>query len=119
SRQRRGTLHRDREKILRLHGPDKTLAQGVAFNILHYQQDFAVVFEHVINAGNIGVIQSGSTLAFMQQTGDFIWIAGTLGGESFEGHGAAKLGIFGAIDFSHPTRSKAVMNYKSAYLCAA
>ena len=42
-------------------------AQRSAFNVFHYQQKLVGTFNYVINTGNVGMVERGSSLRFFQQ----------------------------------------------------
>ena len=66
-RKRIGTLDGDVEKLIDVDGLVQALPQRLPFHVLHDQEDFAVLFQDVIHAGNVRVIQRRKALPLAEQ----------------------------------------------------
>ena len=64
-----GALDGNVEESVERHGFTDELAQAGAGNVLHDEQDLVVLVDHVVDAGDVGVIEGGCALAFAQEHG--------------------------------------------------
>ena len=104
--QRLRALHCDLEEFIQRKRLAQTLAQVLAFDVLQNQKYLALLFQNVVDRGDLGVTETGGTLCLFQEAMAVKGV-GTQGGrETLEGDGSLELGVLGAIDLAHPSFAK-------------
>ncbi len=118
--QRFRTLHCHREERIQRQAANvfQPPTQRAAIHILHDQQDFVVLFEDVVNAGDVFRTQGGSTLGFLQDALPRLRGRAELGEQALEGDRTVQLSVLGVVDFAHPACTELVSDHKPAYLCS-
>ena len=100
--QRFGALHRDGEEFVQRQRLAQTLAQILAFDIFQNQEYFAVLFQNVVDRGDVGVAETGGALRLFQEAMAVERIGPQRRCETLEGDGALEFGVLGAIYLAHP-----------------
>jgi hypothetical protein len=109
-----GTLQGQFVKLLQADRIPQAPAQRAAFDVLHHQQDFALVLKHVINGGDVRVIQRGGALRFLQKAAAVPFVELELRGHPLDGYAPPKDRVFGNVNLAHPTRTQAALNQEAA-----
>jgi hypothetical protein len=65
----------------------------------------ALGFAGIVDGHDVRMVQGGGGARLLLEAPEAVRIAGDLGGEQLEGHGAAHAGIARAIHFAHPART--------------
>src|ERR1700674_4590737 len=61
------TLNGYVEKLFKGNRFGEAVSQSDTLDILHHQKNFAVVLQHVVNRGNVGMIERGRTLRLLEE----------------------------------------------------
>jgi hypothetical protein len=61
------TLRGDGEKFFGGNGLREAMAQGLALDVLHHEPEFAGVLDHVVDRADVGVVEGGGALGFLEQ----------------------------------------------------
>src|SRR5260370_11670455 len=76
--------------------------QSLAFQILHYQEDAALVLADFVDGADVRMIQSGGRTSFAPKAFQGLWISGQGFGQKFKSDKTAELKILGLINHAHP-----------------
>ena len=103
-----GTLDSNGQELgetarLRLDAPP----QSSAFDVLHHEKDFALVFEHVINRGNVRMVQRRGALGFLQKSLSVLVIL-ELRGHPLDGYDSLQGRVLRAEHLSHAAGTKPI-----------
>src|SRR5690242_14700734 len=79
----------------------QALPQVLAFDIFENQEDFALLFQDVVDRGNVRVDEAGGAFGFFEKTMAVERIGAQGGSQTLQGDGAFELGVFGAVDLAH------------------
>jgi hypothetical protein len=82
-------------------GPDPVL-YAFAFQQLHYDHGLMLVFFHVMNGANVGMVQCGGGPGLTLKTGQHVWVACDVRRQKLESHKAMQPDVFGFVDHAHP-----------------
>jgi len=109
-------LEGDGEEAIEGHRGAKLFAQGGAGDKLHDEQDVVLLFDHVVDGGDVGVTEGRGALAFAEEE------AAILGGilvareHALDSDGALQRGIEGAINLTHAAGTEERLDSESADL---
>ncbi len=107
------------EELLQGHGPPHALSQSLALDVLHDQEEFAKIFDDIVDARDMLRLESTSPLSFTQQDVlPGLRIIAQLVGDALEGHGALELGIFSVVDLAHAAGAQLGADHKPAHASA-
>ena len=67
-----------------------------------------VVLAKIVDGADIGMIQGRSSTSFAAKPLQSLGVVGNLIGKEFEGNGAAKVGVLGPVDDTHPATAELV-----------
>jgi hypothetical protein len=108
--ERLGTLHGDVEKFLQREGAALlalALAQSFALDELHHQEGVVVLFDHVIDGGDVGDIDARDVAGFLAEPAAIEPVPAQTGGKAFERDHLLQVSVFGAIHLSHGAPAQA------------
>jgi hypothetical protein len=77
-------LHGNIEKLLQRNGLAQSLPQVLAFDILHDQKNFILLFHHVVDSGDVGASQSGRLLRFFEEALAIGFVGPQMGRDTLE-----------------------------------
>ncbi len=104
----------DGEKFVGGNGLFEAVAESFAFDKLHDQPEFAGVLDHVVHGSDIGVVEGGGALGFLEQALAVGGIGMRAGGHALDGDKALERGVFRAVDLSHAACAEALGNDEAA-----
>jgi hypothetical protein len=89
-------------------------AQGLA---VHQFADDEI-FSHVVNADDVGVVQSGNGLGFLLEALEAPGVVSEIVGQDFDSDVAIEARVAGLVDLAHPTRADGREDFVRAESCA-
>ena len=81
----------------------KLLLECLALDVLHDDDVLVVVADNFIDVTDEGMIQSGNRDGLPQKALAGEFIVGLSGGQELQRHFARQGGVFGQVDFPHPS----------------
>jgi hypothetical protein len=79
----------------------------LAFEEFHDEEATAVfVLANFVDGANVGVIESGGSASFAEETIEGNFVARKIVGKKFESDQAAESGVFGFVDDAHTTAAE-------------
>jgi hypothetical protein len=82
-------------------GCGEAMAEGLAFDVLHHDPEFAGVLDDVVDGAHVRVIEGGGALGFLEQA-FAVSVSGVgVRGHALDGDMALQRGVFRAVDLSH------------------
>src|SRR5262245_13196832 len=80
-----------------------TLPQCLAFDVLAHDKMIVIYVTNFMNRENVRIVESRGRLRFLLKATNAIWVCSKSGGQQLERNLASKLGVFGQVDFTHPS----------------
>ena len=106
-----GELRAERENVpLGERAIEEFLIEGNAFDELHDEIVAAVVGEEVEDGGDVGMVELGKSMGFVQEATVGVGIGDGAGVKQLDGDFAVEVGVVRAIDDSHATATDAFEN---------
>ena len=112
--QRTRALDREVEELLQRHGLADSVAQSRALHVFHDQQNLAVFLEHVVDAGDVGVLERRGPLCFFQKECVVFRSQARAPGHALDRHRPFQLGVDRAVDLAHSPCAQPSLNHESA-----
>lgn len=100
----------DCEKLGRRVGTAEMRSKTASFDVFHDEKDFVLVFDDIVNAGNVRIVQNGCALCLFPESCAIVWVLFVPWGDSFQGNRPVELRIFSSIHLSHSTGAEAFTN---------
>ena len=97
-----GDLNAGAQDFIERHGG--TLEAGgesLAFDEFHDQVVVAILLADIMQGADVGMVEAGNGAGFAHETFAIFGFPGKMIGEDFDGDGAVKAGVAGAVDFAH------------------
>ncbi len=105
--ERVGNLDCDIEQLLQIEWPALDhIPQSLAFQILHHQEDTALVLANFVNCANVRMIQSGRGTSLPPESFQRLRIIRQGVGEKLESDKTVELDVLSLVDHTHPTASE-------------
>ena len=102
-----GDLLGERESLIHGNWPaGNPLGKGFPFDKLHDQERLALSFLEAVKRGDPRMIERCKKLSLSLETHQLLSILRKLFGKNFDGDFPPELGVPGAVDLSHPTRTE-------------
>ena len=98
------------QRFVSLHGSP----QRRAFDVLHDEEQFAVLFDDVVNSGHVRMIERGGLLGFAQKAAVVALILLESRRHSLDSDDPLKLGVLRLIYLAHAAGAEQLQNGKSA-----
>ena len=86
--------------------PGNTMLESDALQVLHRDEDLAVLLTDVVHSADVGMIQGGRGLGFALETRQGLGVVGHIVGQELQGHKPLETGVFSLEDHSHPTTTE-------------
>ncbi len=97
-----GDLQRDAQGLFERESTSpETRGQILALGQLHGDEVGPAVVAHLVDAGDVGMVQGGEHLGLALEAGEPLGVLGEGGRQHLDRHLATELGVLGAVDLSH------------------
>ncbi len=80
----------------------KAIGQRLALDVFHDEKAGAVLFAHVVQRADMGVIQTRDGLRFALESPAHVGVVGEVLGQHLDGNRAAEPRVGGLVDLAHP-----------------
>ena len=94
------------------------LTERFTLDILQDQETSVACPIKPVNRGDVGMVQRRKQLSLALEPGDPLHITGHLIGQHLDGHLTVEVGIFSAIDLTHPPRAQRSEDFVRTEPCA-
>ena len=113
-----GALHPDRHKFRHADRCPHPFPQRLPLDILHDEKNLSLLFDHVVDGSDVGVIEGGSALGFLQKSFVVTLIKLEPRRHPLDGNDPLQDGVLSPIDVPHATGSDSVLQQESAHPAA-
>ncbi len=109
------TLHGQFQEFANADGLFQPMAERCPRHVFHDQIGFTALLEHIINLGNVGVVQGGGAFSFLHEALAKTRVSTEMRRQSLQGHGALQPGIICEVNFTHRARAQEGTDHKSPH----
>jgi len=82
------------------------MLQHDAIQKLHGDERLLATFADLVNCADVGMVEGGGCASFTPETFQSLRITGNVVGQELQGDEAAKLGVLGLLDHTHPAAAQ-------------
>ncbi len=110
-----GALHADRHKFRHADRCPHPFPQRLPLDILHDEKNLSLLFDHVVDGSDVGVIEGGGALRFLQKSFAVTLIELEPRRHPLDGNDSLQDGVLRPIDVPHATGADPVLHQESAH----